>query len=160
MTKNKQKKNKAESKTKKENFKEKFNDLNDKHLRLHAEFENFKRRTAKERIDLYSTAGENILTSILPILDDFERAIKTLENEKENEGMLLIYSKFKTILEQKGLKIMDNPIGKDLNTDYHEAITNIPSPSKKMNGKIIDVIENGYLLNDKIIRFAKVVVAK
>ncbi|MAN49619.1 MAG: nucleotide exchange factor GrpE [Flavobacteriales bacterium] len=160
MTKNKQKKNKAESKTKKENFKEKFNDLNDKHLRLHAEFENFKRRTAKERIDLYSTAGENILTSILPILDDFERAIKTLENEKENEGMLLIYSKFKTILEQKGLKIMDNPIGKDLNTDYHEAITNIPSPSKKMTGKIIDVIENGYLLNDKIIRFAKVVVAK
>jgi len=160
MTKNKQKKNKAESKTKKENFKEKFNDLNDKHLRLHAEFENFKRRTAKERIDLYSTAGENILISILPILDDFERAIKTLENEKENEGMLLIYSKFKTILEQKGLKIMDNPIGKDLNTDYHEAITNIPSPSKKMTGKIIDVIENGYLLNDKIIRFAKVVVAK
>ena len=160
MTKNKQKKNKAESKTKKENFKEKFNDLNDKHLRLHAEFENFKRRTAKERIELYSTAGENILTSILPILDDFERAIKTLENEKENEGMLLIYSKFKTILEQKGLKIMDNPIGKDLNTDYHEAITNIPSPSKKMTGKIIDVIENGYLLNDKIIRFAKVVVAK
>ena len=74
--------------------------------------------------------------------------------------MLLIYSKFKTILEQKGLKIMDNPIGKDLNTDYHEAITNIPSPSKKMTGKIIDVIENGYLLNDKIIRFAKVVVAK
>ena len=129
-------------------------------MRLHAEFENFKRRTAKERIDLYSTAGENILTSILPILDDFERAIKTLENEKENEGMLLIYSKFKTILEQKGLKIMDNPIGKDLNTDYHEAITNIPSPSKKMTGKIIDVIENGYLLNDKIIRFAKVVVAK
>ena len=160
MTKNKQKKNKAESKTKKENFKEKFNDLNDKHLRLHAEFENFKRRTTKERIELYSTAGENILTSILPILDDFERAIKTLENEKENEGMLLIYSKFKTILEQKGLKIMDNPIGKDLNTDYHEAITNIPSPSKKMTGKIIDVIENGYLLNDKIIRFAKVVVAK
>ncbi len=160
MTKNKQKKNKAESKTKKENFKEKFNDLNDKHLRLHAEFENFKRRTAKERIELYSTAGENILTSILPILDDFERAIKNLENEKENEGMLLIYSKFKTILEQKGLKIMDNPIGKDLNTDYHEAITNIPSPSKKMTGKIIDVIENGYLLNDKIIRFAKVVVAK
>ena len=160
MTKNKQKKNKSESKTKKENFKEKFNDLNDKHLRLHAEFENFKRRTAKERIELYSTAGENILTSILPILDDFERAIKNLENEKENEGMLLIYSKFKTILEQKGLKIMDNPIGKDLNTDYHEAITNIPSPSKKMTGKIIDVIENGYLLNDKIIRFAKVVVAK
>ena len=93
-------------------------------------------------------------------MDDFERAIKTLENEKENEGMLLIYSKFKKILEQKGLKIMDNPIGKDLNTDYHEAITNIPSPSKKMTGKIIDVIENGYLLNDKIIRFAKVVVAK
>ena len=160
MTKNKQKKNKSESKTKKENFKEKFNDLNDKHLRLHAEFENFKRRTAKERIELYSTAGENILTSILPILDDFERAIKNLENEKENEGMILIYSKFKTILEQKGLKIMDNPIGKDLNTDYHEAITNIPSPSKKMTGKIVDVIENGYLLNDKIIRFAKVVVAK
>lgn len=142
---------------------EKFAELNDKHLRLHAEFENFKRRTAKERIDLYKNAGEDTLVTLLPILDDFERAIKaksdSQEEQKEDEGVLLIYNKMKSALELKGLKAMEDVIGKDLNTDFHEAITNIPSPSEDMKGKIIDVIEKGYFLNDKVIRYAKVVVA-
>ena len=142
---------------------QKFAELNDKHLRLHAEFENFKRRTAKERIELYKTAGEDILTILLPILDDFERAIKAKtdagEELKEEEGVLLIYNKMKTSLELKGLKAMDDFIGQELNTDFQEAITNIPSPSDDMKGKIIDIIEKGYILNDKVIRYAKVVVA-
>lgn len=142
---------------------EKFTELNDKHLRLHAEFENFKRRTAKERIDLYKNASEDTLVTLLPILDDFERAIKaksdSQEEQKEDEGVLLIYNKMKSALELKGLKAMEDVIGKDLNTDFHEAITNIPSPSEDMRGKIIDVIEKGYFLNDKVIRYAKVVVA-
>ena len=142
---------------------EKFAELNDKHLRLHAEFENFKRRTAKERIDLYKNAGEDTLVTLLPILDDFERAIKAKsdsnEELKEDEGVLLIYNKMKSALELKGLKAMEDVIGKDLNTDFHEAVTNIPSPSEEMRGKIIDVIEKGYFLNDKVIRYAKVVVA-
>lgn len=142
---------------------EKFAELNDKHLRLHAEFENFKRRTAKERIELYKTAGEDVLNTLLPILDDFERAIKAKtdagEELKEEEGVLLIYNKMKAALEQKGLKAMEDAVGQELNTDFHEAITNIPAPSEDMKGKIIDVIEKGYFLNDKVIRYAKVVVA-
>ena len=142
---------------------QKFAELNDKHLRLHAEFENFKRRTAKERIEFYKTAGEDILTILLPILDDFERAIKAKtdagEELKEEEGVLLIYNKMKSSLEQKGLKAMEDAIGQELNTDFHEAITNIPAPTEDMKGKIIDVIEKGYFLNDKVIRYAKVVVA-
>ena len=142
---------------------EKFAELNDKHLRLHAEFENFKRRTTKERITLYKTAGEDVLTTLLPILDDFERAIKAKtdagEELKEEEGVLLIYNKMKSSLEQKGLKAMEDAIGQELNTDFHEAITKIPAPSEDMKGKIIDVIEKGYFLNEKVIRYAKVVVA-
>ena len=142
---------------------ERFSELNDKHLRLHAEFENFKRRTAKERIELYKTAGEDVLTSLLPILDDFERAIKAKtdagEELKEDEGVLLIYNKMKSSLELKGLNAMEDAIGKELNTDFHEAITNIPAENENMKGKIIDVIEKGYFLNDKVIRYAKVVVA-
>ena len=142
---------------------EKFAELNDKHLRLHAEFENFKRRTAKERIELYKTAGEDVLTILLPILDDFERAIKAKtdagEELKKEEGVLLIFNKMKSSLEQKGLKAMKDVIGQELNTDFHEAITNIPAPTEEMKGKIIDVIEKGYFLHDKVIRYAKVVVA-
>lgn len=142
---------------------EKLAEVNDKHLRLFAEFENFKRRTAKERIELYKTAGEGVLSSLLPILDDFERAIqaKTDAGEalKEEEGVLLIYNKMKSTLEQKGLKPMEDVVGQELNTDFHEAITNIPAPTEELKGKIIDVIEKGYFLNDKVIRYAKVVVA-
>ena len=137
---------------------EKFAELNDKHLRLFAEFENFKKRTAKERMDLYKTAGESILTALLPVLDDFERSIKA-NQKQEDEGVVLIYNKLKSILETKGLKAMEDPIGQELNTDYHEAITNISAPSDDMKGKIIDVVEKGYFLNEKVIRYAKVVVA-
>tara|TARA_B100000497_G_C7678855_1_gene410527 strand:- start:924 stop:1418 length:495 start_codon:yes stop_codon:yes gene_type:complete len=137
---------------------EKFAELNDKHLRLFAEFENFKKRTAKERMDLYKTAGESVLTSLLPVLDDFERSIKA-NQKQEDEGVVLIYNKLKSTLETKGLKAIDDPIGTELNTDYHEAITNIPAPSDDMKGKIIDVVEKGYFLNEKVIRYAKVVVA-
>jgi molecular chaperone GrpE len=137
---------------------EKFAELNDKHLRLFAEFENFKKRTAKERMDLYKTAGESVLTALLPVLDDFERSIKA-NQKQEDEGVVLIYNKLKGTLETKGLKAMDDPIGTELNTDYHEAITNIPAPSDDMKGKIIDVVEKGYFLNEKVIRYAKVVVA-
>ena len=137
---------------------EKFTELNDKHLRLFAEFENFKKRTAKERMDLYKTAGESVLTALLPVLDDFERSIKA-NQKQEDEGVVLIYNKLKSILETKGLKAMEDPIGQELNTDYNEAITNIPAPSDDMKGKIIDVVEKGYFLNEKVIRYAKVVVA-
>ncbi|MGB2363662.1 MAG: nucleotide exchange factor GrpE [Flavobacteriales bacterium] len=137
---------------------DKFAELNDKHLRLFAEFENFKKRTAKERMDLYKTAGESVLTALLPVLDDFERSIKA-NQKQEDEGVVLIYNKLKSILETKGLKAMEDPIGQELNTDYHEAITNIPAPSDDMKGKIIDVVEKGYFLNEKVIRYAKVVVA-
>ena len=137
---------------------EKFAELNDKHLRLFAEFENFKKRTAKERMDLYKTAGESVLTALLPVLDDFERSIKA-NQKQEDEGVVLIYNKLKSILETKGLKAMEDPIGQELNTDYHEAITNIPAPSNDMKGKIIDLVEKGYFLNEKVIRYAKVVVA-
>ena len=156
-------KKKKKKETKKEvkqelTIEEKFAELNDKHLRLFAEFENFKKRTAKERMDLYKTAGESVLTALLPVLDDFERSIKA-NQKQEDEGVVLIYNKLKSILETKGLKAMEDPIGQELNTDYHEAITNIPAPSDNMKGKIIDVVEKGYFLNEKIIRYAKVVVA-
>ena len=137
---------------------DKFAELNDKHLRLFAEFENFKKRTAKERMDLYKTAGESVLTALLTVLDDFERSIKA-NQKQEDEGVVLIYNKLKSILETKGLKAMEDPIGQELNTDYHEAITNLPAPSDDMKGKIIDVVEKGYFLNEKVIRYAKVVVA-
>ena len=109
-------------------------------------------------MDLYKTAGESVLTALLPVLDDFERSIKASKNQ-EDEGVALIYNKLKSILETKGLKAMEDAVGQELNTDYHEAITNIPAPSDDMKGKIIDVIEKGYFLNEKVIRYAKVVVA-
>ena len=158
--KKKQKKKEEKAKNEKQELtvEEKFIELNDKHLRLFAEFENFKKRTAKERMDLYKTAGESILTALLPILDDFERSIKA-NQKQEDEGVVLIHNKLKSILETKGLKAMQDPVGEELNTDYHEAITNIPAPSDNMKGKIIDVVEKGYFLNEKVIRYAKVVVA-
>ena len=130
----------------------------DKNLRLFAEFDNFRKRTAKERIELFSTASQDIMTSLLPILDNFERAFK-LNEPVENDGMLLIYNQLKAELEKKGLKEIENPIGKELDTDFHEAITNIPAQDKKQKGKIVDVIEKGYLLSTKVLRYAKVVVA-
>lgn len=133
----------------------------DKYLRLYSEFENFRRRTAREKLDLINTAGESIMTELLPVLDDFERAMKSASEDSEEtsmrEGMDLIYQKLKKALEQKGLKNMNSEIGQDFDPDFHEAITQIPAPEKKLKGKIVDVIEKGYLIKDKVIRYAKVV---
>ena len=130
----------------------------DKNLRLFAEFENFRRRNAKERIELFSTANKDIMTILLPILDNFERSIKA-NNYSDEDGPVLIYKQLKAELDKKGLKEIEDPNGKVLDTDFHEAITNIPAPSEEMQGKIIDTIEKGYLLGEKVLRYAKVVVA-
>jgi len=130
----------------------------DQNLRLIAEFDNFRKRTAKERISLFSTAGQDIMTSLLPILDDLERAIEA-NNYNKTHGVFLIYNKLKSILETKGLKEMEDSIGKALNTEMHEAISMVPAEKKKQKNKIIDTVEKGYLLGEKVIRHAKVVVA-
>ena len=129
----------------------------DKNLRLFAEFENFRRRTAKERIELFSTANMDIMTILLPILDNFERSIEA-NNYSDEDGPVLIYKQLKSELKKKGLSEMDDPKGKELDTDFHEAISNIPAPENKLKGKIIDVTEKGYLLGEKVLRYAKVVV--
>tara|TARA_R110002050_G_scaffold300793_1_gene472808 strand:- start:16702 stop:17295 length:594 start_codon:yes stop_codon:yes gene_type:complete len=135
----------------------------DKHLRMYSEFENFRRRSAKERIELMQNAGQEIISSLLPILDDFDRAKTANENSEDidaiKEGMELIYNKIFTLLSQKGLNAMD-AIGKDFNSDDYEAIAKIPAPSKDLKGKVIDVTEKGYFLNGKIIRHAKVVIGE
>ena len=130
----------------------------DQHLRLIAEFDNFRKRTAKEKISLFATAGQDIMTSLLPILDDLERAIEANNYDKAH-GVVLIYNKLKSTLETKGLKEMENPIGKVLNTEMHEAISMVPAEKKKQKNKIIDTVEKGYFLGGKVIRHAKVVVA-
>tara|TARA_B100000214_G_scaffold127407_1_gene90588 strand:+ start:5166 stop:5696 length:531 start_codon:yes stop_codon:yes gene_type:complete len=130
----------------------------DKYLRLFAEFENFRKRTAKERLELYSTANKDVMTILLPILDNFERSIKA-NNYAEEDGPVLIFKQLKSELEKKGLQEIENPIGKELDTDFHEAITNIPATKESDKGKIIDIIEKGYLLGEKVLRYAKVVVA-
>ena len=132
----------------------------DKFIRLYSEFENFRRRTAKEKLDLIQSANEQLIKTLLPVIDDFDRAEKSFrdKNDKELEGFFLIHSKFKKVLEQSGVKIMDVKAGSDFNADLHEAITQIPAPDETLKGKVVDVIEPGYVLNDKVIRFAKVVV--
>ncbi len=136
----------------------------DKFLRLFAEFENYKRRTSKERIELFSTASEDVMKTLLPILDDFERALTHIEDDKEAEelrkGVLLIYQKLVTTLEQKGLAAIKVEKGEAFNADDHEAVTQIPAPSDDLKGKIIDVIEKGYKLGEKVIRFPKVVIGQ
>jgi molecular chaperone GrpE len=135
--------------------------LNDKYLRLFAEFDNYKRRTQKERIELLQTAGKDVIVSLLTILDDFDRANKAAETAVEvgpiKEGVQLVHNKLISLLSQKGLKVMDS-INTTFDTDLHEAITKIPAPSEELKGKVIDELEKGYTLNDKVIRFAKVVV--
>ncbi|BAV95391.1 nucleotide exchange factor GrpE [Ichthyobacterium seriolicida] len=136
----------------------------DRYLRLYAEFENYKRRTTKERIELYKTAGEDVIVSMLPVLDDFDRAIKELEKTDSDsdslKGISLIYNKFKGILSQRGLSAIKIEKGDDFNTDFHEAVTYVKSDSEDLNGKVLDVLEMGYELNEKIIRYAKVVIGK
>jgi molecular chaperone GrpE len=142
-------------------FKEELAQANDKYLRLYAEFDNFRRRTSKERVELLQTAGKEIIVSLLPVLDDFERAEKAMETSTDinavKEGVALIQNKLNNILSQKGLKPMQS-IGNTFDPDLHEAITNIPAPDDDLKGKVIDEMEKGYYLNDNVIRFAKVIV--
>ncbi len=145
------------------NLEEQVKNEKDKFLRLFAEFENYKRRTAKERIELFSTASEEVMISLLPVLDDFDRASVEIEKDKENEilkGILLIKNKLFDSLKSKGLSLVTVNKGEDFNADNHEAVTQIPAPSKDMQGKIIDVIEKGYKLGDKVIRYPKVIIGK
>jgi molecular chaperone GrpE len=133
----------------------------DKYLRLYSEFENFRRRTARERLDLIQTAGEQIIRQLLPIADDFERAEKAfLErgHKDDLEGLNLIRNKFIKLLEQNGAKVMDLKPGSAFDPDLHEAITQVPAPSEELKGRIVDVVEKGYLLGERVIRYAKVVV--
>jgi len=136
-------------------------DWNDKYVRLYAEFDNFKRRTLKERMELIQTANKDVVTSLLPVLDDFDRAIKSIETASDinsvKEGVALIQHKLRNILSQKGLKEMESK-GQTFDADLHEGITNIPVSEEHLKGKIVDELEKGYFLNDKVIRFAKVVV--
>ncbi|MEW4922849.1 nucleotide exchange factor GrpE [Algibacter sp. 2305UL17-15] len=154
----------AEELTVEEQLQEELQKEKDKFLRLFAEFENYKRRTSKERIELFSTASEDVMKTLLPVLDDFERALSHIEDDKEAEelrkGVLLIYQKLVNTLEQKGLKAMTVKKGDVFNADNHEAITQIPAPSDDLKGKIIDVIEKGYVLGEKVIRFPKVVIGQ
>lgn len=130
----------------------------DKYLRLYAEFDNYRRRTSKEKAEMIQGANEHLIKVLLPVVDDFERAEKAFggKADKEIEGFLLIQSKLKKVLDQFGVKAMDSQ--GDFNPDLHEAITQIPAPNEKLIGKIVDVVEKGYLINEKVIRFAKVVV--
>lgn len=149
--------------TKETSPEDQINELNDKYLRLYSEFDNYRKRTSKERLELFKTAGQDILTDLLPVLDDFERAMQNMESSDDAEaiqtGINLIYNKFKNILENKGLKHFKS-IENDFDPEVHEAITKIPAPIKKLKGKVVDEIEKGYMLNDKVIRFAKVVVGE
>lgn len=153
----------AENSSTEQTPEEKYAELNDKFLRLYSEFDNYRKRTNKEKIELISTASAGVLKDLLPVLDDFERAIANNEqvNELEalKEGFHLIYNKFKSSLEAKGLKPMQT-VGEAFDSELHEAIANVPAPSEKMKGKIIDDVEKGYFLHDKVVRYAKVVVGQ
>ena len=143
-----------------EKLQEEVTEQKNNYLRLYAEFENYKKRTVKERIELFKNAGAEIIGDLLPVLDDFERALKATEGLEEKhpvrEGMMLIYNKLKTLLEQKGLKPMESG-GTDFDTDLHDAITSIDA-GKQMKGKVVEEVEKGYCLNDKVIRHSKVIV--
>lgn len=138
-------------------------ELNDKYIRMYSEFDNYKRRTARERIDLLQSASRDLVVALLPVVDDFERAEKAFDVSQDlealKEGVKLVHHKLKSILAQNGLVPMES-IGKEFNVDFHEAITNIPAPTKDLKGKVVDEVEKGYLLKDKVIRFAKVVVGE
>lgn len=140
-----------------------FKAMEDKYLRLYAEFDNYKRRTNAERIELFKTANQEVLVALLPVLDDFDRALRSMQTASEitavKEGVELVNNKLNSILQQKGLKAMESK-GLPFDSDFHEAITNIPAPSDDLKGKVIDEVERGYFLNEKVIRFAKVVVGE
>jgi len=135
--------------------------LNNKYLRLYSDFENYRKRTAKEKLALFESSNKDLLSILLPVIDDFERAIDSNKNIDDSkilkEGFLLIYNKINSIMEMEGVKPMDAK-GKPFDVEYHEAITNIPAPKKSMKGKVVDVTEKGYFLKDNVLRYAKVVV--
>ena len=142
---------------------QRYAELNDKYIRIHAEFDNYRKRTNKEKVDIINTANAGMMRDLLSVIDDFQRAQANNENAEEiesvKEGFNLIYNKFKTILEGKGLKEMKAD-GEVFDSELHEAIANIPAPKKKDKGKVIEAVEKGYYLNDKVIRYAKVVVGQ
>jgi molecular chaperone GrpE len=153
----------AEALTVEEQLQEELSNEKDKFLRLFAEFENYKKRTSKERMDLFKTANQEVLQSMLPVMDDFDRAmveISKSDNELLLKGVELIHEKLKSTLISKGLEQMEVRVGDAFNADFAEAITQIPAPNDKLKGKIVDVIEKGYKLGDKIIRFPKVVIGQ
>ena len=157
---NKKKPTKKVKSNKNEDLKIELQEAKDKYLRLYSEFENYRRRTSKEKIEMIDSANKDLLKEILPISDDFERAIKSSSDSKniiDEEGVNLIYQKLKGILEKHNLKKMDIKVGDDFNSEIHEAITSTPS-DKKLKGKIVDVIEDGYMIGEKILRFGKVVI--
>ncbi len=152
---------KEELKDPKQQLEEELAKEKDKFLRLFAEFENYKKRTSRERMDLFKTAGQEVMQTMLPILDDFDRALKELSKSEDKEmfkGVELIHIKFREALKSKGLEEVETKQGSSFDPEVHDAITQIPAPSKKLKGKIVDVVEKGYKLGDKIIRHPKVVV--
>ena len=153
---------KADTSKKLKELNENLNQEKDKYLRLFAEFENFKKRTARERIELFKTAGQEVITAILPILDDFERAIDQTPKEHEEliKGFVLIKNKLTDVLKSNGLNVTETNVGDTFDAEIHEAITLIPVTDESQKGKIIDITEKGYQLGDKIIRFPKVVVGQ
>lgn len=140
-----------------------YEELNDKHLRLQAEFDNYRKRTLREKMEMTKTAGETLLINVLPVVDDFERALQILNEasdlESVREGIELIYSKFVGFLSQNGVKEIDSK-EKEFDTDLHEAITKIPAPTDELKGKVVDCVQKGYMMNDKVIRFSKVVIGE
>jgi len=142
---------------------EKLAELQDRYLRLTAEYDNFRKRTLKEKIDLQKSANESLLGALLPVADDFDRAMQSVEEAKDieavKEGMKLISGKFQGFLNQQGVKEIE-ALNKAFDTDLHEAITKIPAPSKKLKGKVVDVVQKGYFLNEKVLRFSKVVIGE
>jgi molecular chaperone GrpE len=146
-----------------EEYQKQINELQDKYIRLMAEFDNFRKRSLRERMELLKSAGEDVLVSVLPVIDDFERGLDAIEKSSDIEavkqGIQLIYNKFKDFLIQRGVKEIE-AIKQDFNVDIHEAITKIPAPQDDLKGKVVDVIQKGYYLNEKVIRYAKVVVGE
>ena len=144
-----------------EEYQLKVNELNDKYLRLYSEFDNFRKRTFKEKIETSRTASEEVIKELLPVLDDFDRAIASMTSTDNidaiKEGEQLIHAKMKAIFSSKGLKEIKS-IGENFNTDYHEAVTSIPAPSEDQKNKVVDEIQKGYTLHDKVIRFSKVII--
>jgi len=167
QAKEKEKKDKKEEKKKEKapgkSDKEKLAELQDRYLRLQAEYDNYRKRTLKEKMELTRSAGEDILKGLLPVMDDFERAIQSIDEAEDAEslkdGVHLIFGKFKEFLKSQGVKEMESQ-DQEFDTDKHEAISKVPAPSEEMKGKVVDVVQTGYYLNDKVLRYAKVVVGE